>query len=631
MLRYPFIAVLLAAALQARAAQQADDLTDALDKCQGGKADTILVYAHGSDWNPAGEKMLGSLWRDPTLAKGIPDSTVMVAVDLPEKVSRIRLRNLLPALPAPRGDCVSSVTGKNGTLYAPQADGSWLADPKTNPHHEVITMTFKTGGRPATCLRLQTLADPGFADGRSGRAGGNGHFAINETELLAEGGGKVAFAAAVADACENDANNPREAANVIDGDFTPGKLWSVAGADLKSQNLLLILQKPIPANTPFTLQIHCVSPWGQHTPGRLRLDLLGEGDKAAELSEIGRLAALEARNRVLGLDGTNLPAIYAYTPGKDRFGAITPIRPGDGTAAILEQIMQIQWRHRTLEHMCQTAQAAGKVEHPDKLVMAAEAMGDGLSQERRKEVLGMLLKGDPDRQDPWIWRFDFNLDSVNREKDAQLKAHGEQAALRYLDSVLLSPRAAQLKPEQCQLLHLQKFLIAKNWQGHEADKKRILEQMAEVAPETHLGIGARGQIDYFGQGVPTIAYGYWPRHVKRGENTLEIRDGLAIALPVSGRHMLTLRTRDGSTDVCEVRSAALLDAAGQELSRADTTEVLGPGKKSQIQLPLRLPKGVDPAGVKLRLVFNLPAGTGHSCTFAIKPALPEDGEFGWKK
>jgi len=623
-------AALFLSALAAAAAQQAADLSEAQERCKKGQADTILVYAHGSDWNPAGEKLLKSLWQDPALAKGLPESTVMVAVDMPEKGFRPRFRQLLSTLPSPSGACVSAVSGKNGSIFTRQSDGSWLADPKVNPHHEVLSLNFKTGSAPVRALRLQTLADPSFPQERSGRAGGNGNFAINEVELFA-GPEKLPFSKALADAVQNDGNNPREGSNVIDGDFTPQKMWSVHGTDLKSQNLLLTLPKDLAPNTDYVLKIHCLSPWGQHVPGRLRLEPVETKLLTPEFSAVLKQAELENRNRILKVDNTNLPAIYAYTPEGERFGALVPLRPEDSPGSIINRIGQAMQKRRDFDKLYAEAKTAAPTELPEKMVKAAETLGDDLSQERRKEILAAILKVDPNHQNPWTWRFDFNLDSVHKEKDERLKAKGEQAALDYLDSVLTSLRAARLKPEQKQSLVMQKFLIARNWKDHEAVKNRVLEQMNAIDPDSHYGIGARGQIDYYGNGVPTLAYGYWPRHVHAGSNTLVIQKGLAVLLPVSGTYDLSLVTRGGSKNPCQVQSAAFVDAAGKELSRADSSEIIGPGHDNEVKLRLSLPKGVDPKQVSLRLQLTLAEGAEHSCSFVLRPALPEDGKFGWEK
>ena len=162
-------------------------------------------------------------------------------------------------------------------------------------------------------------------------------------------------------------------------------------------------------------------------------------------------------------------------------------------------------------------------------------------------------------------------------------------------------------------------------------KNRVLEQMNAIDPDNHYGIGSRGQIDYYGNGAATLAYGYWPRHVHAGSNTLVIQKGLAVLLPVSGTYDLSLVTRGGSKNPCQVQSAAFVDAAGKELSRADSTAIIGPGHGNEVKLRLSLPKGIDPKQVSLRLQFTLAEGAEHSSTFVLRPALPEDGKFGWEK
>ncbi|MEN9359261.1 MAG: hypothetical protein RL095_796 [Verrucomicrobiota bacterium] len=623
-------ATFLLASLTSSAAQQAADLSEAKERCSKGLADTILVYAHGSDWNPAGERLLKSLWQDPALAKGLPDSVVMVAVDLPETGFRPRFRQLLSRLPAPSGAAVTAVSGKNGSSYTRQSDGSWLADPKSNPHHEVLSLTFKTGASPCSALRLQTLSDPSFAREHSGRAGGNGNFAINEVELFA-GSAKLAIRNALADAVEKDPNNPREASNLIDGSFEPSRMWSVHGTDLKSQNLLLELPQDLAPNSDYTLKIHCLSPWGQHVPGRLRLEAVESRLLTPEFTAVFQQAELENRNRVLQIANNNLPAIFAYSPDGERFGALVPLRPEDRAGSIINRLGPLMQKRRDFDKLYAEAKGAAPLELPEKMVKAAEVLGDELGQTRRKEILAAIHKVDPNRQNPWSWRFDFNLDSVRKEKDERLKAKGEQAALDYLDSVLSSLRAGRLKPEQKQQLVLEKFLIARNWKGQEIQKNRILEQMEALAPTSHYGIGARGQIDYYGHGIPTLAYGWWPRHVQPGANTLNIQKGLAVLLPVSGSYDLTLATRGGSKNPCVIESAAFVDAAGKELSTAVSGVTIGPGHDNEVKLRLQLPKGSDPEKLSLRLKFKLDSGTEHSCTLILRPALPEDGPFGWEK
>lgn len=613
------------AAPPATGGKRADTLAAAFGRVANEKSGAVLVYAHGSDWNPAGETLLKRVVNDPAFAAGLPAGVVLVDVDLPEEGARKRVRQLMAKLPAATGAGTTAVSGKNGTLYARKPDGSWLADEKTNPDKEVVDIRFTTGPRAARSLRLGFLADPSMPEGKCGRAG-NANCAVNEIELLDAKGNPLPLRLALADYEERSGDEDRAASRLVDGDKEPsGRAWSLHGSDLKDQHVLLVPEADLPAGAAFTLRLHCVAPWNRHTPGRLRLDPLPAGSWDAELTTVAKAVQLEAANRAVKLDTTNLPALYLYGADKRRFAAITPLR-ADATAAQLTGLVRAALaRQGEGEALLAKAKAAASPAERVELLAKAALVLDG---EARKGAIAELRK--TDANSPWLWRLDFNLGEVGKEQDRLLKEKGEQAALDYLDGVLASPRASKLTASQRQEILLRQVRIVRKWKGHEDLRWGLFERIAKEDPTTHFGLGAQGQINYHGRGIATIAYGWWPKHVKQGANRLLIQEGVALNLPQPGLYRLTLSTRNGSKDAAVFRGAAFVLADGRELSAVVCDKRMDNDKNKSASCNLTLPEGTDPAKVLLRVDIEL-AGGDHSCTIGLVPTLPEEGPRGWQK
>ena len=120
---------------------------------------------------------------------------------------------------------------------------------------DVFTLDFKSK-QPVTALRLEVLPDdrlPAQGPGRCYYEGRKGDFFLSEFNLSANGQkhkivqpshtyGKISIGSGSADA-----------KNVTDGNGSSG--WSTAGQTGKAHHLVLPLEKPIPAGTPFTIEM----------------------------------------------------------------------------------------------------------------------------------------------------------------------------------------------------------------------------------------------------------------------------------------------------------------------------------------------------------------------------------------
>ena len=120
---------------------------------------------------------------------------------------------------------------------------------------DVFELNF-TSNQPVTALRLEALPDDRLPDRGPGRCyyeGRKGDFFLSEFTLLAQEQkqkivnpshtyGKISIGSGSADA-----------KNVIDGNGSSG--WSTAGQTGQSHHLVLPLEKPIPPNVPFSIEM----------------------------------------------------------------------------------------------------------------------------------------------------------------------------------------------------------------------------------------------------------------------------------------------------------------------------------------------------------------------------------------
>lgn len=155
---------------------------------------------------------------------------------------------------------------RNGATLA--ADGfGVITSTGLLPASDDYTVTAKSGLTHLTGISVEAIADPSLPSYGPGRSA-NGNFVINKVKLVLPGG-QVKFSKAVADYDQPDF----EASKLFGKDPNVG--WAVNGAEGKSHELVLELDKPIDVAADTPIQIVLEQHWsgGQHILGKFRVSL----------------------------------------------------------------------------------------------------------------------------------------------------------------------------------------------------------------------------------------------------------------------------------------------------------------------------------------------------------------------
>ena len=120
---------------------------------------------------------------------------------------------------------------------------------------DVFTLEFKSE-QPVTALRLEVLPDdrlPAQGPGRCYYEGRKGNFFLSEFDVSANGQKHKIVTPSHTYGKINIGSGSADAKNVTDGNGSSG--WSTAGQPGKAHHLVLPLEKPIPAGTPFSIEM----------------------------------------------------------------------------------------------------------------------------------------------------------------------------------------------------------------------------------------------------------------------------------------------------------------------------------------------------------------------------------------
>ena len=174
---------------------------------------------------------------------------------------------------------------------------------------DVFELNF-TSNQPITALRLEVLPDdrlPNRGPGRCYYEGRKGDFFLSEFTVKSKDQ-KFRISNPSSTYGKISIGSGASASNVSDGVGSSG--WSTSGQEGKANHLVLPLQKPIPANTPFSIELlferHFVA-----SLGRFRISVTSSSNQP-RVSKIGVEAEriLSLRDQASAEDLTQLRSIY---------------------------------------------------------------------------------------------------------------------------------------------------------------------------------------------------------------------------------------------------------------------------------------------------------------------------------
>lgn len=628
MSRTSFLPLLLAPLLSAASLSAADSNDRSLVSAFDSVAEdgVVIIYAHGSDWNPAGKLVAKSIWENPAFRASLPSKAQLCTADFLEnprfkRVDRILLtsKSIAPAS--------TNLTVEGGPTYTKGTDGSWSLDKlEAKPRESTYALAISTAAElTQNDAIVLTLTPPVSAIVAASHPGltKNGRITVSELTISDANGKKIPVRSIVT---SEDSIPQQPTTRLTDGDESANGTWTSDHNNFRNVNFLIFPSQPIPANAKVTLTWTVKSVGQDQLPVEIKVQQSALGDP----TPLTTMAENEEFLTKLPIDTKNLPALFAFDKQRKLIAKVTPVLVQHDPAAVAQKLNS---EIKTVTDAEATIASAANQADPHKkielIVKGAEALGSYLDGNRRKQLVAEIAKLDPDQSSPYRWRFDFNTSEFNTKLTEAQKNGGLDAAFAFIDQTVRSPRASQLNNEQKQLLVLEKFKRAR------ADKKTwpelvpYLKEVAKIDPTTHTGIGAIGQIDSNGLGDPSMAFGFWPTHLKAGKNTLTVKTGLAVLIPVNGSYELQLTRRAGSKGTLTIHSASIVDKAGNAISTHKSDQKMDDTVPT-IKIPLSIPAGAQPDEVSIQLQLTAEAPPAASCTFIFRPTLPIDGEFSFR-
>ncbi len=588
---------LLGAAPTTRAA----DFTEALEQAKANGND-IVVLQRGSDWNRFGETLYKNPWSSPEFVKNLGDGFILTTVDRPERpgapaigsgddpagLARF-LRTTAPGSPLP-DDETTSISAAGGATFKKRADGAWLLDDSKgehNPARETLTLNLRAS-RGGQLLRLDFLPDASLPNACSGRAS-NGNFALSEIEVAGDTR-PLKITHAWGSAAE--ANMP--ALQLIDGiKDQGGNGWNPGAHTRQPRSLILALASPVSPGTNLKITLIAHSLWPQHVPACMRAAVFDDASLAKSLARVTEAQRLAERNASFTWwDGNRCPRV-ALTDSEGRaIAAIDTLRDDLTPAALAKSIRKLrETRIARDEHLAMAEKSQGP-EKAERLRQALAVLGFANwpgngncyqpvhnlikqldPQDQSGAVRWLGFPGDPKSGVPWAKpAWNEALDTQGGKKT--LTDADYQEALARVDKELADPRNKILSHEYIQRMMVAKFHIYKNWKGHEEERFRIQQEIADFDPSTFWGIGASGYIGMSGKSAtPYLTYGWKPNQVKSGLNSWRMTDtGYFFDHP--GSYKIALAHAGGAATV-KVRRLALLDGE-KVIAEARPDSDLGP-------------------------------------------------------
>lgn len=582
----------------------------------------LAIFLRGSDWCKAGEVVKSRVWDSDGFAALLPAHMVLMTQNLPEAPLESLAGKLESA--AKKAGRITAVCGsprgKNGTRYARLGDGSWAADEKgPDPDCEILSqvLRFRT---PAHLLRMTALPSPARPELGPGRAG-NGNFVLTEIELRVNGKTRPLAAAAA------NADRRLPAWQCCDGNLDADNGWAPGPGREPRALFLFPLDGPIPAGAPCELKVHSLHKSKKHTLFRYRIDAFGK-EPWLPSQTILWTSKNAPSNQFFRAGGRAYPAVDCFDAKGDRIGSIPMLSihtTAEQLAAAIREILERRGKWEALEKKADGC--AGRSEQIRQLADAwrlmreAEYPGD-------KRIEQKILKLDPGRADPWTWSILPDRKQIDGKLKEIRETGDKQAEIDYLDSLLKDPLLSKIPSGFRQDLAFRKFTVYRNWEGRKDDRFRVLQEVIDIDPESHLALGARGYINMHGRGDPTFSYGWLPKHLRTGDFPLRIRTGVPIRFYKPGFYRVTLGTARSKKAV-HVQEVTLL--SGEKRISTDRHPAVLEQKKDTNQVyRVELPEGCGTEKLNLQIRMSVPEGHEHSGHVQIEPYLPAGGKFGWR-
>jgi hypothetical protein len=620
---YIFLGLVFVAS--ANAATRATDCQQAVEAFTNGVSD-VFVFLHGSDWCPAGERLKTRIWDSDKFAAAFGDSVCLVAVDqpdqLPGKISGA-LRKVLDKVSASAPGAIAGISTVNKSVYKALDDGSWLVESSPNPYTDNYTIRLRQKASDVRVLILTLMTDdslPGRGPGRD-----NGNVVITEFKAFAEdeSGKEVSLKFSTAWSDHNQRGHGCGAA--IDGRIDNSNGWAIDGNRWHTNSrLVLLIEKPVPANCRITVKMFCNSKWRRHTPGRFKIQVSGDTVLAEKLDIYKKFTQQQNRNKALNCSSDNYPAIICFDSKRRSYGRIQPIHQDVLSSNLVAKLTALQKKRIERDRCWEKADALTGHKKALYLGEGLELMGGpGGRKGAYLAEFNELKKADPDDQLGYIRKWEFPFGSIRKKADSIRKAEGEAAALAYLDKEIDTPENAKVSHATIQDLMLLKFNIYRGWKGHENERYDVLRKIAEIDPHTHQGIGAQGYLMYRGESKDFSLYHNWfPRHVENGNGVWRIHYGVPKAFQHPGIYRVSLMTRSGKNAI-KIKSVALV--VGGKVVSTDTHEaILRHKSNSNNNYYLEWPYSAGAKADLLKVEYEVVDGTDNRGSISVSSVLPED-------
>lgn len=583
----------------------------------------LVFFIHGEDWCPAGETIKEKIWDTQSFQERLPDGIVLCSHNWVQKgVDSLGydIEHSLENAEKIRGSTYAPVP-RQGTRYRKLPDGSWMVDAKgPNPRNESIRQILRFS-KPVSLLQITALPDPVNSKLGPGRFY-NGNFMITEIELF-QNGKKPIPIVAISPHAQDDC----PVSYCYDGVINPQESWSPGPGRVPRSLYVIPFQQPIPGRTSFELQIHMASKFPMNTLYRYRVDGYGEGDWMPSRSLL-QATGNQRKNDTYDVQVQAVPALKLF----DSEGVLLGTQQGlDGSitadefVGAIEKILRARSRWEELEKKALTI-----ADEKNKIACLIEAYEEMLrtGYEDRERILVQIKKIDPFREYPVTWRVLPDEEKIDREELLVKKKGGEQAQIDYYNQLLKDPLLAQISVDFRQRLILRKYTICRNWKNQKDQAWKALKELVAVDPTTFLAKGAQGKLDMNGVGNPSVAFGWFPCHLRPGNFTLKIHTGVAPLMLHPGRYLIQIESISGKKPI---QMHALSVHSGQKILAVDRHEAHLEAKKDKDALfDIQYSEEVDPKTLELWLDLHVPQDHEYQGKLTIEAALPEDGPFGWK-
>lgn len=568
------------------------------------ESETIAVYVYGSDWNKLGGWIKKRIWDNPSF-QGALQKVHTVSINHPEHHVKNLNRTLNKFFKEGNEPLtLQQLTSDNSkTQFTKQKNGAYLVTGKAaDKESYALDFNFTT---PTEILLFDLLSDPNHPNKRAGRSK-NGNIAISEIEAETSDGEKIKFTAAYA----SDAEGDKKAFLAIDGKNTESSCWNANGhKGSPNRQLALVAEKPLKGGVRIIVHFHS---WNQHSFGHFKIYGSNNAQLKRSIEQDKELNYQQLNNKNFSIHLKRYPALILTNHKGEKFAHMDDFSIRTRPEQVVKMIEEKQKLYQERQQHWKTAKTSSGKAKIEAIGKGLEVEGLMLEKKLRDEYIKELRGLGTQYDSPTLRLHLFDVKHIQKKVNELVKQNKHKEALKLIHKEATLPVNSRLPSWRIQDIYMMAFHLCREWEGNKDKRYGVLKRIVKIDPKTHLGIGAQGYLMKDGRGPVSLNWGWRPKDIQKGKQTLIIKEGVNNGFYHKGKFRLTLRKGGGKSNVFVEEFSLLSD--GKVIATSSERKAL---HRDIVELNFELNRQQVRSKLSLRVKLDTPGATDHYGKFVI--------------